>query len=532
VKLTGLWNQLESLSVLLAAVAGLTLLARAVKVPYSIVLVLAGLGLGWVPGWPKLRLSPEVFLLLILPLLIYPAAVAMPWRELRHNLRPISLLAVGLVLCTMVTVGWIAHQSIPGMPLSSAFVLGAIVSPTDPLSTPAIARRLKVPQRIQNLLEGESLVNDSTGLVCYRLALAAVVGGSFAYLQGLLQFLQMTGGGLLLGLAVGWGVVQIQRRIDDTPVEITISLLTPFAAYLPAERVGVSGVLAVVAAGLYVGWNSPLIHKAQTRLHAAPFWGMLQFLLNGLVFLLVGEELPELVHGIHGASAATLAWQAALLSASVILIRILWTFAAAYPPRWLSRHLREQDPFPDWRNVALVAWTGTRGAVSLAAALALPHTTSSGAPFPARSSIQFLTYCVILATLVVQGLSLPKVIGWLKVTGGDEAAREESEARKRATQAVLGYLESQQGQEPKAALDKLLAEYAERLEQLELEQDEAEAEASAPASAAYRRLQRAALERERRTLLELRNQHLINDEVLRRIQHDIDLAEDRLRHQT
>ena len=433
----------------------------------------------------------------------------------------------------MVTVGWIAHQSIPGMPLSSAFVLGAIVSPTDPLSTLAIARRLKVPQRIQNLLEGESLVNDSTGLVCYRLALAAVVGGSFSYLQAVASVpANDRRGGLLLGLAVGWGWSRFNAASMIRPVEITISLLTPFAAYLPAERLGVSGVLAVVAAGLYVGWNSPLIHKAQTRLHAAPFWGMLQFLLNGLVFLLVGLELPDLVHGIHGASAATLAWQAALLSASVILIRILWTFAAAYPPRWLSRHLREQDPFPDWRNVALVAWTGTRGAVSLAAALALPHTTSSGAPFPARSSIQFLTYCVILATLVVQGLSLPKVIGWLKVTGGDEAAREESEARKRATQAVLGYLESQQGKNPKPHWTSCWPNMPSAWSNWNSRRMRAEAEASAPASAAYRRLQREALERERRTLLELRNQHLINDEVLRRIQHDIDLAEDRLRHQT
>ena len=534
VKLLGLWRQIESFSILLATVAALRLLARAIKVPHSIVLVLAGLVLGWVPGWPQVQLTPQLFLLLVLPLLIYPGAVAMPWREFRRNLRPILLLAVGLVLCTMVSIGFLASARIPGLPLASAFVLGAVVSPTDPISTLAVARRLRVPHRLQRLLEGEALVNDSTGLVCYRVALAVVLGGSFSYGTAVLDFVKMSGGGLLLGLAVGWVVVQIQRRIDDPPVELTISLLTPFAAYLPAERLGLSGVLAVVSCGLYVGWNSPVIHKAQTRLHAAPFWGMIEFLLNGLVFLVLGLELPHIVRGISGISAGRLAWEAIWLSGSVIVLRILWTFAAAYLPRWLIPSLRRHGPFPTWREVALVAWTGTRGAVSLAAALAVPLTTDSGAPTPGRNTIQFLTYSVILATLVAQGLSLPPVIRWLGIRGGEELEQEEHQARLQATQAALDRLQALEGSQPKETLEKLRAQYTERLQQLQLQADQPEdsEEKPRPQPAAFSRLQHELLGVERETLLRLRNQHAINDEVLRRVQHDLDLAENRLRHKS
>lgn len=516
---------------LLAAVAGLALLAHAIKVPDSIVLVVAGLALGWIPGLPKAPFPPEIFLLFILPTLIYPSAVQLPWRDFRANLRSISLLAVGLVLLTMLAVGLVAHAIIKDLPWASAFALGAIVSPTDPIASTAIARRMKVPRRIERVLEGESLVNDSTGLVSYRLAVAAVVSGSFSYRHAAFEFIKMAGGGALWGLAVGWVVVQVQRRIDNPPIETTISLLTPFGAYLPAEQFGISGVLAVVVTGLFVGWNSPSMHKFQTRLQTLPLWEMVQFLLNGIVFLLIGLELPEIIQGIGDASVGTLTAEAVLISAAVIVIRIAWVFPGAYLPHLLFPSLRERDPFPNWEHVALVAWTGMRGAVSLAAALALPHVTQGGQPFPGRPSIQFLTYAVIVATLVVQGLTLPWVIRRLKVGSGDELEREECEARIKISQAVLARLDSLKGNEAPEVLEPLQAEYSDRIRQLELSDEVENSEVSPNAAAAGRRLKMEALEIERQKLLELRNQHVINDEVLRRIQHDLDLAEDRLQHQ-
>jgi monovalent cation/hydrogen antiporter len=523
-------THLEMILGLLAVVAGLGVLARKVQVPHSIVLVLAGLALGWIPGIPQVGLSPELFLLILLPPLIYPSAVSLPWREFRANFRPISLLAVGLVLATMLGIGFIAHGGISELPLGSALVLGAIVSPTDPIAATAIAQRMKVPRRIERVLESESLVNDSTGLVVYQLSVAAVVTGSFSYGHATLECLKMAGGGMAWGLVTGWVVVQIQKRIDDPPIETTISLLTPFAAYLVADQLHFSGVLAVVATGLYVGWNSPLMHTAQTRLQAAPFWRMVQFMLNGVVFLLVGLQLPDIVQGMRTTSVFRVAWEAALISAAVIVIRLLWVFPVAYVPRWLFAGLPRHDPFPDWRHVALVAWTGMRGPVSLAAALGLPQLTQHGEPFPARDSIQFLTYAVILATLVVQGLTLPRVIGWLKISGADETEREEHEARLKTGQAVLQHLEQLKGKEPARVLEKLQAEYTERVHQVESSADQNGEDESTTEAAAHCRLQGEALQIQRQTLLDLRNRHVINDEVLRRIQHELDLAEDRLHH--
>ncbi|HVV73786.1 MAG TPA: Na+/H+ antiporter [Verrucomicrobiae bacterium] len=508
----------------MALVAGVAWAARKLHIPYTIGLVLAGLGLGWVPGLPQVGLPPELFLKFLLPALLFPAALLTPWRDFRRNLRPISLLALGLVVLTLLGLGPIAHWLFPGLPLASGFVLGAIVSPTDPLAATAIAQRMNVPRRIQRVLEGEGLVNDSTGLVGYHIAVGAVVTGGFSLSQTGLEFLKMSGGGIGFGLVVGWLMTQIQKRIDDPPIEITISLLTPFAAYLPADQLGLSGVLAVVTAGLFLGWRSPLIHKAQMRLQAIPVWETIQFLLNGLVFLLIGLELPTIIRGTLGTPSFTLAGRAFGLVAAVILIRVLWVFAAAYLPRWLWPKLRERDPFPNWRHVALVAWTGMRGAVSLAAALGLPHTDRAGAPFPGRDTILFLTYCVILATLVAQGLTLPQVIRWLGVTGGGETEQEEHEARIRANHAVLDWLDELEEPISEDARNRLRSEYEARLQELEGRDD-----GSAPHQVPeVGRLRSRALEVERRTILELRDEHVINDEVLRHIQREPDYAEGRL----
>jgi monovalent cation/hydrogen antiporter len=517
---------------LLALIAGLALLGRKLPVPYPILLVAGGVLLSLLPGLPVIRLSPELVFLIFLPPLLYPAALFTPWRDLRANLRPILLLAIGLVLFTTIAVGLVAHHFIPDLPLAAAIVLGAIVSPPDAIAASAIAERLRVPRRIVTILEGESLVNDATALVAYRFAVGAVVTGSINWGMVSAQFLLVGLVGVFYGLIVGLLTVWLQRRIDDPPIEITIALLAPFVAYLPAERLGFSGVLAVVTAGLYHGWRTPEITSSRTRLQAGPVWEMIEFLLNGCIFLLIGLQLPAVVQALSGYSTLQLLWYASAVSLAAILVRILWVFPAAYLPRLLFKGLRQRDPYPNWRPVAIIAWTGMRGVVSLAAALALPLKTQNGAPFPGRDLILFLTFAVILATLMGQGLSLPLLIRWLGLEDDQVAEKEECEARLQANQAALARLDEVAAADSTRpeALQRLRAEYEERIQVLsEVCTRELGGGPHRLYSTDYEQLSREALRYERATLLRLRNERLINDQVLRRIQRDIDLAEARLR---
>jgi len=308
---------IETVLGLLVAVAGLALLARKLQVPYPILLVIGGLLLALIPGLPRVRLNPELVFLFFLPPLLYPAALFTSWRDFRANLGSISLLAIGLVLFTTVAIAWVAHI-LTGMPWAAGFVLGAIVSPPDAVAAATIAHRLRLPRRIVTILEGESLVNDATALVTYRFAVAAVLSGSFSLASASVWFLAAGAGGVLFGLLIGWVAATIQTRLDDPPVQVTISLLTPFAAYLPADRLGLSGVVAAVTAGLYLGWRAPEIVNARTRLQAFPVWGMVVFLLNGLIFILIGLQLPEVIGNLSGRSKWEPAWHALLISAAVI----------------------------------------------------------------------------------------------------------------------------------------------------------------------------------------------------------------------
>ena len=516
---------------LLLAVAVLALLARRFHIPYPIFFVIGGLLIGLVPGLPKVRLDPELVFLFFLPPLLFPAALFTSWRDFRANLRPISLLAIGLVLFTTVTVAWLAFHFFH-LPLVVGFVLGAIISPPDAIAATAIAERLNVPRRIVTVLEGESLVNDATALIAYRFAVIAVATGSFSLARAGGQFVVVGLGGILVGLAVGWLATQFHKRVDDAPIEITVSLLTPFVAYLSAEHLGVSGVLAVVTAGLYLGRRMPELLSFRTRLQAGPVWEMVEFLLNGFVFILIGLQLPEVLRALSDYSIGRLVWYALVISLAVILIRILWVFPASYLPRLLFKHIRVRDPYPSWRHVTIVAWTGMRGVVSLAAALALPLTIQGGLPFPNRDLILFLTFIVIVATLVVQGLSLPLLIRWLGIKDDGSAAKEEREARLKANQAALARLK--QITEPNSAKAdakrRLSIEYEDRIRQLQVTETE---KASTPRhlfSSEYEHLSQETLMEERKTILQLRNDGVISDEVLRRIQRDIDLAEARLRH--
>jgi len=516
---------------LLLAVAALGLLARKIKVAYPILLVLGGLALGLIPGLPRVQLSPEFIFMFFLPPLLFPAALFTPWRDFKANLRPILLLAIGLVLFTTVAVGYLVHYFI-GLPLAAGFVLGAIVSPPDAVAAAAIAQRLSVPRRVVTILEGESLVNDATALVALRFAITAVATGSFSPAQATGQFFLVGLGGVFAGLIVGAIVSWLHRHVDDPPVEVTLSFLTPFIAYILAERFGASGVLAVVTAGLFIGWRLPEITTSGTRLEAGPFWNMIEFLLNGVVFILIGLKLPDALRALSGRGIAQLVWYALVISVTVIGIRVLWVFPATYLPRLLSKTIRERDPYPAWRHVMIVAWTGMRGVVSMAAALALPLSLQNGRPFPGRDLILFLTFMVILATLVLQGLSLPPLIRWLGVKDDKGAEKEERDARLAANRAALDRLQQIAERDPTKAdaLQRVRIEYEDRIRQLEGYEPDTAASPNRLFSSEYEFLSNEALQVEREMIIRLRNQGVINDEVLRRIQRDIDLAEVRLRH--
>jgi monovalent cation/hydrogen antiporter len=525
-------HQAEIIVLLFAAVAVLAVVACKLRLPYPIVLVISGLALSFVPRLPEVKLNPEIVFYFFLPALLYPAALFTSWRDFRRNLRQILFLAIGLVLVTTVTIAWIAHAIVPALPWAAAFALGAIVSPPDAIAATAIIRRLGVPHRIEAILDGESLVNDATALVALQFAIAALLTGSFSPGHAAIRFIWVATGGIAFGLLVGLAMRWVQSHLDDPPIQITVSLLTPFVAYLPAERLHVSGVLATVAAGIFLGWHSPLIVTPRYRLQAFAFWEMVVFLLNGFVFIVIGLQLPGILHALSGESLIGPIVTAIIISGAVVLVRIIWVIPATYLPRLLglANGGSARDPIPRRQQAAIVAWSGMRGVVSLAAAFALPLTLSDGKSFPGRNYILFLTFSVILTTLVLQGLSLPLLIRKLGITYDNEADEEERRARLEANKAaieLIGKLRAS-GEFSPDTVDRLRAEYDERLEQLQLcaeNPDDCRGEIATPQ---YQRLQREALRAERQTIIRLRNERVINDDALRHIQRDLDLAEARL----
>jgi len=518
-------HQIEPLLLaLIVAVAGLSVLARSVGVPYPILLVLGGLVIGFVPGMPAVELPPELVLVVFLPPLLYWAGFFSSPRDLQSDLRAISTLAVGLVLATIGVVAVVAHAMVDGLPLAAAFALGAIVSPTDPLAATSIGRRLGVPRRMVNLLEGESLVNDATALVAYRIAVAAAVGGGFVAWQAGLRFVVGTAGGVAVGLAVGWLVAELRRRLDDPVTEIVVSLATGFAAYLPAERLELSGVLAAVTAGLYVGWRAPELASASTRLLGFSFWEVLVYLLNAVLFILVGLQLHPILSGVSGRSVASLVGQAALVSGVVIAVRVAWEFTVPYLIRLLDRRPAQVMRRMGARERLVLGWSGMRGAVSLAAALALPR------DFPQRDLLVFLTFAVILATLVVQGLTLPALIRRLRVRGDDAEEREEMRARLAATDAALARLQELAGAEwtREDTVERLNGVYQFRRRRLKARAGIYEDEGFEDRSLAYQRLVRELLEAQRHAIVRLRNQGTISNDVMHRIERELDLEDTRL----
>jgi CPA1 family monovalent cation:H+ antiporter len=525
----GVHEELQLL-LLLACAAALLILAGPLRIPYPIMLVLGGLLLGFAPGVPEVEMPPEVVLIGILPPLLYSSAFFTGLRELRHNLRPISLLAIGLVAMTTAGVAVVAH-AVADLPWAEAFVLGAVVSPTDPIAATAIGRRLGVPRRLIDIIEGESLVNDGTALVLLRTAIVAAVTGVFSPWEAAGRLVLNIVGGIAVGLVVGYVVRRVRRVLDNPPLEVTIAFLTGYFAFLPAAALGVSGVLAVVTAGVYLGWYTPELTTVQTRLQGLGFWEILNFLLNVLLFGLIGLQLRPIMDSLSGRGDWSLVGEATVIVLAVIALRIIWVFPATYVPRWLFAGLRARDPSPPLRYPAFVAWNGMRGAVTIAAALLIPLRTDAGAPFPERDLIIFFAFAVVLGTLVVQGLSLPAVIRALRLEADDGGAEEEEAlARVRAAEAALERLDELVSESwvLDDTAERLRGAYRFRIDRFSARIDPDGDGKIEKRSLKYQRLRRELLEAERHAVVELRNTGEISDDVMRRVERDLDLEVSRL----
>lgn len=521
-------EEIELVLGLLVVIALLATLARKIRVPYPIVLVLGGLALALVPGLPEIRLEPELVLLLFLPPILFSAAFFSSVRELKENVRPISLLALGLVLVTTATVAIVVHALVPEIGWAPAFALGAIVSPPDAVAVTAVAQRLSLPRRVMVILEGESLVNDATALVAYRIAVGAALTGAFSLTEAAGRFVFVAFVGLVVGLAVAWFAGWVTARLKDPPVEVTVSLLVPFAAYLPAEHLGASGVIAAVAAGVHAGWRAPRLMTSETRILGGAVWQMVIFFINGFVFLLIGLQLRTILTGLDAPEILRFAGVAVVVSVAVIVVRFAWVFPATYLPRLLVPGLRQRDPSPPWPHVVILAWAGMRGAVSLAAALALPLTLPGGAAFPHRELILFVTFGVIVATLVGQGVSLPWLIRALPIDEDQALLREETEARQAALAAAVERLEGLAVEWPDHAelIEQLQAQYSHRGRHSERSHDASE-EADRELIE-HRQIRHELIQAERLAVIDLRDRGSISDEVLRRVERELDLEELRM----
>ncbi len=516
---------------LMAAVAGLALIAKRLRVAYPIMLVLGGLLLSLVPHIPSVSMNPEVVFLVILPPLVFSAAFHTSWRDFRKNLPGILMLAFGLVGFTMFGVAGTMIFLIPGFGWKLGLVLGSLVAATDAIAATATAKRLGLPRRITDLLEAESLVNDGSGLVALKFTLALVVTGitpSVAKGAGTLLYLVFAA--VVIGLAVGVVVHRIQERIDDAPVEITISLVTPYIAYLAAERLQCSGVLATLACGLYLGRRSSGFYSLHARIEASAVWRTLDFILNGLVFLVLGLQLPYILTDIKGVSARNVIIDGALFSAVVILLRYIWV----YPAEWISQRLqrlrKQKVRKVSSKEIFLIGWAGMRGVLALAAALSLPEKLGDGTPFPFRNLIIFLTFCVIFATLVVQGLSMPVLVRLLGLGKSSAGYEEESLARQQMVSGALRALNTIRKNSPedqKELLDHLESYYRHRLALLDRDRDTGPEQTGLELLERQRYVAQELRNVERSIALKLRNQNRIHDEVLRHLEHELDLLDAR-----
>jgi Na+/H+ antiporter len=514
-----------SLILLVLGALAVTAVSRRLRLPAPLTLVVAGLAISAIPGVPNYQLDPNLVLYGILPPLLYSAALDSSAIQIRANIRPIVLLAVGLVLFSTACVGLVAWWLVPGLPLGAALVLGAVVAPPDAVAAVSIGRRLGLPRRVMTVLTGESLFNDATALTAFRVAVAATAGTGFSLWSGLGGFLLIAAGGVVLGAVLGRVVHQVRLRLHDARLESALGLVIPFAAYALAEELHVSGVLAVVMAALYLGHHAPQAGYA-TRLQDQAVWQAADTVLEAFVFALIGLQLPAVVRGVSGDLRPLLIAAAAVI-ATVVLARVVWMFPATYLPRMLFSRVSARDPAPPWQVAAVLSWAGMRGVVTLAAAAAIPRDTSTGAPFPGRSEIIFLAFCVTVATLLLHGLTLPWVIRRLGVEGRDSFhdTLAEADAMHAVTQAALERLESASDGAPESVTTRLRKAAEHRSNSVWERLGRPETELGEAPSVIYRRLRLEMLAAERETLVSLRDTGRINDDILARTLHDLDLEE-------
>ncbi|RPD50433.1 Na+/H+ antiporter [Hymenobacter sediminis] len=527
-------ENLEIVILLMAALALLYALANRLKLPYPVLLVVAGLLIGLVPGLPVVRLSPNVVFLVFLPPLLYEASFNTSWHDFKRYHRSISLLAIGLVLFTMAAVAAVAHYFIPGMTWALGFVLGAIVSPPDAVAATSATHGLGLPRRVSTILEGESLLNDASALIAYRYAVAAVVSGTFGLWEAGLQFLLVAGGGLALGAALGYLFTRLQSRVQDPTLATVLSLLSPFMGYVLAEHLHISGVLAVVATGLVMSWNSFEAYTFRTRIRRSNFWKVLTFLLNGFVFILIGLQLPAIMEGLGAYSLPTIIGYGLLISVVAIVVRLLWIYPAGFASYYFGRGGQEFTSFKEQaRELFVVSWSGMRGVVSLATALALPMVLSNGEPFPQRNLILFITFCVILVTLVVQGLSLPWFVRRLGVqTPPEQDLQEARELRLELARAALTYIDSTvAGATDARAFREIRNRFEHRISRLENPVPPEATSDNTLNPAAERaefeqilRQQLAVIEHERVLLVQLHRSGTFSEEAVRRVERELDIT--------
>ncbi len=511
---------------MLAVLAAVAVAAKRLNISPSILLVVAGIGMALIPGLPKVELAPEVVLLVILPPLIYSAGVAMSWREFKFNLRPIGLLAFGCVIFTTCAIAAAAHYLL-NFDWAVGFLLGAIISPTDVVAPLAIARQLGLPRRLEVVLEGEGLANDATALVLYRFAVVAVSTGTFSLQQASITFVFIVIGETIYGLAIGWLSLRLRQWAREPRVEITMSLMTPYLAFWIPAHFGGSGVLATVTCGLYVSWNGPRLIPFATRLQGIFFWDLIIYLIEGLVFLVTGMQTRTLIEQTHAFSIRELVIATAWTTLIAVTARFIWVFPATYIPRWFSQRLRKRDPAPPWQSPFFLAFTGMRGVDSLAVALAIPFMVLDGQPFPHRDLILFVTFGVIIITLIGQGLMLPYVVRWLGLSRlGKKEHKDEIRAELRARQAALKQVEKRldkiikEHDLPGEAIAHLRTRNQSRMQILPTNLTEALDHMRQTA-----RIKAELISAEREFIYQLLRDGKITDEARRRIEYELDLEE-------
>ncbi|MEU6544158.1 Na+/H+ antiporter [Streptomyces sp. NPDC046859] len=518
------------LLLLVAGSAAVAALARRVPVPAPLLLVAAGLMVSYVPGVPDYTLDPHVVLPLILPPLLYTAATDSSYLDLRAQLRPVALLSVGYVLFATVVVGYAAYRLIPGLPLTAALVLGAVVAPPDAVAATAVARRVGLPSRITTILQGESLVNDATAITVYRVAVAAAVGEGATWAGGIREFLMAAVGGVVAGLVLMVPIHWLRTHLKEALLQNTLSLLTPFVAYAAAEQVHASGVLAVVVVALYLGHRAWEVDFA-TRLQEEAVWKMVAFVLESAVFALIGLQLPVVLKGLGEFEGSTAAWYATALFAVVVVTRFLWVYPATFLPRMLSARIREREDNPTWKGPFIISWAGMRGVVSLAIAFSIPLTTHEGRPFPERNLILFLTFTTVIGTLVVQGLTLPPLIRLLKLPGRDPQAETLAEANAQAQASRVAeerlreLLADERNALPEPLAERLMSVLERRRNSVWERLGQANPITGESVDDTYRRLSRDAIGAERSVFVKLRDGRYIDDEMLRTLLRRLDLEE-------